>query len=94
MEKILETTSSLLFVFRNKTTGEYVDEDGNLTDEIYEAVGYPKLEDAIKALEDFEKILKCCKNHDPDSFEARRLRKEIYLQKRKIDEINSAIKDE
>ena len=26
MEKILETTSSLLFVFRNKTTGEYVDE--------------------------------------------------------------------
>ena len=38
MEKILETTSSLLFVFRNKTTGEYVDEDGNPTDEIYEAV--------------------------------------------------------
>lgn len=54
MEKILETTSSLLFVFRNKTTGEYVDEDGNPTDEIYEAVGYLKLEDAIKALEDFD----------------------------------------
>ena len=54
MEKILETTSSLLFVFRNKTTGEYVDEDGNPTDEIYEAVGYSKLEDATKALEDFD----------------------------------------
>lgn len=54
MEKILETTSSLLFVFRNRTTGEYVDEDGNPTDEIYEAVGYLKLEDAIKALEDFD----------------------------------------
>ena len=54
MEKILETTSSLLFVFRNKTTGEYVDEDGNPTDEIYEAVGYHKLEDATKALEDFD----------------------------------------
>ena len=48
----------------------------------------------LKALEDFEKTLKCCKNYDPDSFEARRLRKEIYLQKRKINEINSAIKDE
>lgn len=54
MEKILETTSSLLFVFRNKTTGEYIDEDGNPTDEIYEAVGYLKLEDAVKALEDFD----------------------------------------
>lgn len=54
MEKILETKSSLLFVFRNKTTGEYVDEDGNPTDVIYEAVGYPKLEDAVKALEDFD----------------------------------------
>lgn len=48
----------------------------------------------LKALEDFEKTLKCCKNYDPDSFEAKRLRKEIYLQKRKINEINSAIKDE
>ena len=54
MEKILETTSSLLFVFRNRITGEYVDEDGNPTDEIYEAVGYPKLEDANKALKDFD----------------------------------------
>ena len=49
---------------------------------------------SLKALEDFEKTLKCCKNYDPDSFEAKRLRKEIYLQKRKINEINSAIKDE
>lgn len=48
----------------------------------------------LKALEDFEKTLKCCKNYDPDSFEAKRLRKEIYLQKRKINEINSTIKDE
>lgn len=48
----------------------------------------------LKVLEDFEKTLKCCKNYNPDSFEAKRLRKEIYLQKKKIDEINSAIKDE
>lgn len=54
MEKILETTSSLLFVFRNKTTGEYVDEDGNPTDEIYEAVGYRTLDEAKKNLDTFD----------------------------------------
>lgn len=54
MEKILETTSSLLFVFRNKTTGEYVDEDGNPTDEIYEAVGYRTLDEAKRNLDTFD----------------------------------------
>ena len=54
MENILETTSSLLFVFRNKTTGEYVDEDGNPTDEIYEAVGYRTLDEAKKNLDTFD----------------------------------------
>lgn len=54
MESILETKSSLLFVFRNRETGEYVDEDGNPTEDIIEAVGYPKLEDATRALDDFD----------------------------------------
>ena len=54
MEKILKGKSSIMYVYRNKSTGDFVDEDGNPTDEIYEAVGYPKLEDAIKALEDFD----------------------------------------
>ena len=54
MEKILETTSSLLFVFRNKTTGEYVDEDGNPTDEIYEAIGYRTLDEAKRNLDTFD----------------------------------------
>lgn len=48
----------------------------------------------LKALEDFEKTLKCCKNYDPNSFEAKRLRKEIYIQRKRINEISSAIKDE
>ena len=54
MEKILETTSSLLFVFRNKTTGEYVDEDGNPTDSVYDSVGYSDREVAIEHLKDFD----------------------------------------
>ena len=54
MEKILETRSSLLFVFRNKTTGEYIDEDGNPTDVIYEAVGYRTLDEAKKNLDTFD----------------------------------------
>ena len=54
MEKILETQSSLLFVYRNKTTGEYVDEDGNLTEDIYEAIGYKDIEDAKEYLSIFD----------------------------------------
>lgn len=48
----------------------------------------------LKTLEDFEKTLKCCKDYNPNSFEAKRLRKEIYIQRKKINEINSIIKDE
>lgn len=48
----------------------------------------------LKTLEDFEKTLKCCKDYNPNSFEAKRLRKEIYIWRKRIDEINSAIKDE
>ncbi len=48
----------------------------------------------LKTLEDFEKTLKCCKDYNPNSFEAKRLRKEIYIWRKKINEINSAIKDE
>jgi hypothetical protein len=32
-----------------------------------------------KGLLNFQKRLECCKNYDADSFEAKRLRKEIYL---------------
>ena len=48
----------------------------------------------LKVLEDFEKTLKCCKDYNPNSFEAKRLRKEIYIWRKRINEINSAIKDE
>lgn len=78
--------------FQSENVGCFIAE----TRAIIKQLKYAKkqLMPGLKALEDFEKTLKCCKNHDSDSFEARRLRKEIYLQKRKIDEINSAIKDE
>ena len=55
MEKMLETQSSLLFVYRNKTTWEYVDKDGNLTEDIYEAIGYKDIEDAKEYLSTFDK---------------------------------------
>ena len=48
----------------------------------------------LQVLENLEKQLKCCKQYNPDSFEAKRLRKEIYLQRSKINELNEAIKDE
>lgn len=54
MEKMLETQSSLLFVYRNRLTGEYVDEEGNPTEDIYEAVGYRTLDEAKKNLDTFD----------------------------------------
>ena len=52
--RVIEVKSSVLHVFRNKETGEYVDEDFNPTEDIYEAIGYSKYEDAVKALDDFD----------------------------------------
>ena len=52
--RVIEVKSNVLHVFRNKETGEYVDEDFNPTEDIYEAIGYSKYEDAVKALEDFD----------------------------------------
>lgn len=45
----------------------------------------------IKALQDFEKVLKNMKEYDEYSFEARRLRKEIFLYQKKKKEIQTAI---
>lgn len=54
METLLKTKSSLLYIYRSKETGEFVDEDGDLTDDIYRATGYPLYSDALKGLEDFD----------------------------------------
>lgn len=47
----------------------------------------------LKVLVDFQKRLECCKNYNSKSFEARRLRKEIYLYKNKIENISNSIND-
>lgn len=49
---------------------------------------------ALTPLVNFKKTLECCKDYNPNSFEAKRLRKEIYLKQKQIDEINAAIQDE
>ena len=41
----------------------------------------------IKTLEDFEKVLINCKDYDPNSFEGKRLRKQIYLLKRELNQL-------
>ena len=48
----------------------------------------------MKPLTLFESRLKCCKGYNHESVEARRLRKEIWLYKDKIQEITNAINDE
>lgn len=53
-EKVLANKVSLLYVFRNKETGEYVDENFDPTTNVFEAVGYAKMEDAIEALKEFD----------------------------------------
>ena len=53
-----------------------------------------KVRENMRPLELFESRLKCCKNYNSKSFEARRLRKEIWLYKDKIQEITNAINDE
>lgn len=53
-----------------------------------------KKREELKPLTLFETRLKCCKNYNKDNFEARRLRKEIWLYKEEIQEITNAINDE
>lgn len=48
----------------------------------------------LKPLIHFQKRLECCKEYDSESFEARRLRKEIYLYNEQINELTNAIADE
>ena len=50
MEKILKGKSSIMYVYRNKSTGDFVDEDGNPTDSVYDSVGYSDREVAIEHL--------------------------------------------
>jgi len=54
MEKILKGKSSIMYVYRNKFTGDFVDEDGNPTDSVYDSVGYSDREVAIEHLKDFD----------------------------------------
>lgn len=54
MEKILKGKSSIMYVYRNKSTGDFVDEDGNPTDSVYDSVGYSDREVAIEHLKDFD----------------------------------------
>ena len=53
-ERFLKGTTSILYVFRNRQTGEFVDEDGNYTEDLYDAVGYQVYEEAYRALETFD----------------------------------------
>lgn len=53
-ERILESKSSVLYIFRNKETGEYVDENYDPTENIYEAIGYADKEKAIKEIDNFD----------------------------------------
>ena len=54
MEKILKGKSSIMYVYRNKSTGDFVDEYGNPTDSVYDSVGYSDREVAIEHLKDFD----------------------------------------
>ena len=45
-------------------------------------------------LTNFEKTLKNCKKYNPNSFEAKKLRREIYTKQKEIQEIETAIKEE
>lgn len=53
-DRFLKGKTSILYVFRNKLTGEFVDEDGNPTEDIFEAVGYPLYSEALNALKTFD----------------------------------------
>lgn len=53
-----------------------------------------KKREELKPLQLFKKRLECCKSYNSQSFEARRLRKEIWLYESEIQEITNAINDE
>lgn len=50
-EKIISSEVSLLYVFRNKDTGEYINERGDLTTDIGEAIGFHTMDESIRYLE-------------------------------------------
>jgi len=50
----LYVKSKVLYVYMNKETNEFVDEDFNPTDNIFEATGYDNYDTAVKALENFD----------------------------------------
>ena len=58
MEKILKGKSSIMYVYRNKSTGDFVDEDGNPTDSVYDSVGYSDRETAIDEPEEWYIVMK------------------------------------
>ena len=53
-----------------------------------------ELTTALSILENFERTLQSCKEYNAKNFEAKRLRKEIYLKRKELQEIEIAIKDE
>lgn len=53
-QKILKTKSSIVYIFRNKTTGDFVDENFDLTTDISEAVGYYEYNKALDYIKEFD----------------------------------------
>ena len=58
-EKMLGTSTSIIYVPRHKLSGEYVDESGNMTKHIEDAAGFSDYTNALNYLNDFD---------EPDSF--------------------------
>lgn len=52
--RAMEVQSSVVYVYKNKKTGEYVDENFDQTRDIFEATGYNDYDYAVKALDDFD----------------------------------------
>ena len=52
----------ILYVYMNKNF-EFIDEEGNITDDIFEAAGYTDLDRAIKERKDFKYILHIHMHH-------------------------------
>lgn len=52
--KILHTYTGILFVARHKLSGDYVDEDGNITKHIEDAAGFQDYQNALNWIKDFD----------------------------------------
>lgn len=52
--KVLKNSSAILFIPRNKTTGEFIDEDGNTTFSVSDAAGYKDYATADEKLGEFD----------------------------------------